>query len=195
MKSFHSRRLGAWVCTAGALALFASCAAKPPEPIEFTDEESLEATVTAVDVDRKLVSLRGAAGDEITIRVPAARNLSQVDSGDTLIVTYSARYRASLAEPGKSESGATLAAGRAEEGDVPGGFVAAEAVTTVEIVSVSEDGGSVNVRDEAGQLQTLEVQREEGRAFARQLKRGDMVVLEYMEAVAIDLQKSEGMNP
>jgi hypothetical protein len=171
------------------MILFVGCAASPPEPIEFTDEESVEATVTAVDVERQLVTLRAAAGDEITIRVPAARNLSQVDSGDTLLVTYSERFRASLAESGKTESGASLAAGRAEEGDLPGGFLSAEAVTTVEIVSVAEDGSSVSVRDEAGRLQTLEVQREQGRAFARKLKRGDMVVLEYTEAVAMDLQK------
>jgi len=192
MKAFFFVRLSAWFCAGSAMILFAGCAASPPEPIEFTNEESLEATVTAVDVESQLVTLRGASGDEITIRVPAARNLSQVDSGDTLMVIYSERFRASLAESGKTESGAALAAGRAEEGDLPGGFVAAEAVTTVEVVSVSEDGSSVSVRSEAGRLQTLDVQREQGRVFARKLKRGDMVVLEYTEAVAIDLQKPAG---
>jgi len=192
MKEFRFRRLGAWLCTCVAMVLFAGCAGSPPEPVEFTDEGSLEATVTAVDVERRLVGLRDASGNEITIRIPAARNLSQVDSGDTLVVTYFETYRASLAEAGKAESGAALAAGRAEEGDLPGGFVAAETVTTVEIVSVAEDGSSVSVRDEEGRLQTMEVQREQGRAFARKLKRGDMVLLEYTEAVAMDLRKPAG---
>lgn len=189
MQTILRRGLGVAVCAGVFVAFLAGCASAPPKPVELAEEESVQATVTAVDVARKLVTLRGTAGDEITIRVPAARNLSQVSAGDTLRVTYSAKYRASLADPGKTESAATVAAGRTEEGDLPGGFVAAAAVTTVEIVSVSEDGSSVSVRDEAGRLQTMKVEREQGRAFARGLKRGDMVVLEYTEAVAIDLEK------
>ena len=190
MKTSLLQRSRAPICAVLLTVLLGACATAPPAPVELTEDKALEAEVVAVDVSQKMVTLRGPAGDDVTIRVPGARNLAQVEPGDILKVIYSATYRASLAEPGRSDSGAVLSAGRAPEGAAPGGFVAAEAATTVEVISVSEDGGSVSVRDEEGVLQSMDVRREEGRAFARKLKRGDMVLLEYAEAVAIDLQKS-----
>jgi hypothetical protein len=157
--------------------------------VEFTEQESIEATVAAVDTSAKLVTLRGAAGGDLTIRVPEARNLAQVQVGDTLRVSYVATYRASIAEPGGTESGTALAAMRAPEGARPGAIVAAGSVTTIEVISVSEDGSLVSFRDEDGRLDSMTVLRDEGRAFARKLKRGDMVVLEYAEAVAVDVEE------
>jgi hypothetical protein len=165
------------------------CATAPPAPIEFTDQESIEATVTAVDPDNSLLSLRGADGGEITILVPGARNLAQVEPGDTLKASYFVTYRASMAEAGSAPSGVELTTGRSAAGERPGAFVGAQSATTVEVVSVAEDGSSVSFRDAEGQLDSMTVEREEGRAFARALKRGDLVTLEYAAAVAIEVEE------
>ena len=162
----------------------------PPKPVEFTDQESIEATVIAVDAAAKVVTLQGPDGSEVTMRVPEARNLAQVEVGDTLRVSYFATYRASVAAPGESKSDMAVAGMRAPEGERPGAFVAVGGATTVEIISVSEDGSLVSFRDEEGRLDSMTVMRDEGRAFARSLKRGDMIVLEYAEAVAIDVEES-----
>jgi len=177
---------------AGILLIAVGCQSTPPAPVEFADQESLEATVVAVDAVARTLTLRGDDGEELTVQVPEARNLAQVEAGDTLKVSYMVTYRASMAEPGQAASGAALAAGRAAEGERPGAFVAAGSVTTIEIVSVSADGSSVSFRDEYGQLDSLDVQRDEGRAFAKQLKKGDLVVLEYEESVAIGIAPSDG---
>jgi hypothetical protein len=177
------------------LALLAGgCATSPPEPVEFTDEELIEATVEMVDAASRTLTLRGPGGESVTLQVPEARNLAQVAPGDMLRVSYFATYRASLAAPGTADSGAAVTAGRAPEGDRPGAFIGAEAATVIEIVSVAEDGSSVSFRSEAGFLDSMNVEREEGRKFARELKRGDMVLLEYAEAVAIDIEASSGTN-
>jgi hypothetical protein len=128
-------------------------------------------------------------GQQVTIEIPPeARNLAQVKEGDVLKISYASVYRASLAAPGESESGLIVAAGRAPEGERPGGVVGAEIVTSVEIISVAEDGSSVTFRDETGALDSMRVVREEGQAFARGLKRGDVVVLEHAESVAIEVE-------
>lgn len=190
MKRHFSRvRRFTWIGLVVVL-LTGGCQATPPAPVEFSDEESVEATVTAVDVAASSVTLRDADGDEQTFFVPGARNLAQVAVGDTLKVSYAVTYRASVAAPGEAASGAALVAERAEEGEMPGGFIAAGSVTTVEIVSVSEDGRSVSFRDEYGQLDSMSVVRDEGQAFARQLKRGDLVVLEFVESVGIEVEKA-----
>ena len=187
-------RLHFWIFV--ILGLLASgCAATPPTPVEFTDEESVEATVVAVDVAANSVTLRGPSGDDLTLRVAEARNLSQVEVGDTLRASYFTTYRASIAEPGTAESGAAITAGRAPEGERPGAFLAAGGASTIEIVSVAADGSSVSFRNENGVLDSMSVVREDGRVFAQQLKRGDLVVLEYMEAVAIEVQKTQSEKP
>lgn len=182
----HGRAV-AWVGAFFA-AMTSGCESAPPEPVEFTEERNIEATVTAVDVPGKQVTLAGPSGNEVTLRVPQARNLAQLEVGDTVRISYFEAYRASMAEPGQTTSDTALAAGRAPEGERPGAFVGAQVATTVEIVSVADDGGSVSFRDESGQLDSMTVRREPGRAFARELKRGDMVVLEYAEAVAIEVE-------
>ncbi|MGE0621391.1 MAG: hypothetical protein AB7I04_17445 [Pseudomonadales bacterium] len=171
--------------------IVAGCQTTPPAPVEFTDEESVEATVVAVDAAAKTVTLRRDDGEELTIQVPEARNLAQVEAGDLLKVSYVITYGASMAEPGEAASGTALAAERAAEGEKPGAFFAAGSVSTIEIVSVSDDGSSVSFRDEYGQLDSMIVERDEGRAFARKLKKGDLVVLEYMESVALEVASPE----
>lgn len=182
-----ARSLGcATMCLAWVLG---GCATAPPEPVAFTDQESIEATVTAVDPDNSLLSLRGADGSEITILVPGARNLAQVEPGDTLKASYLVTYRASMAEPGAAPTGVELTTSRTAAGERPGAFVGGQYATTVEIVSVAKDGSSVSFRDSEGQFDSMTVESEEGRAFARALKRGDLVMLEYAAAVAVEVEE------
>ncbi len=173
---------------AGCIALIAACQSAPPAPVTLTDEETVEATVVAVDPTNSMVTLRGPGGQEGTLVVPEARNLAQVKPGDTFRVAYTVTYRASVAEPGETESGLALAAGRAEEGERPGAFIGALAATSIEILSVAADGSSVSFRDETGVLDSMQVETAEGRAFAQELKQGDVVILEFSESVTVQVE-------
>ena len=182
-KRFHSLLLAGI-----SIFLIAACQSTPPAPVTLTDEESIEATVIAVDPANSMVTLRGPGGQEGTLVVPEARNLAQVEPGDTLRVAYTVTYRASVAEPGQTESGLALAAGRAEEGERPGAFIGALAATSMEILSVAEDGSTVSFRDETGVLDSMQVETEEGREFAKGLKQGDVVILEFSESVTVQVE-------
>ena len=85
---------------------------------------------------------------------------SGYDSYPSLRVSYVATYRVSIAEPGGTESGKAVAAMRAPEGERPGAIVAVGSVTTIEGISVSEDGSLVSFRDEAGRLDSMTVLRD-----------------------------------
>ena len=63
--------------------------------------------------------------------------------------------------------------------------------STVEILSVAADGSAVSFRDSEGRMQSIDVVREDSRAFARKLRRGDMVDLTYTEAVAISVDPGQ----
>ncbi len=164
----------------------------PPEPLEVSEVQEVEATVMAVDADSRELVLRGPAGDEFAFRVgPEVRNLAQVEVGDILRVSYYTGFVFSMAEPGNAGTDAAFAAGRAEEGDRPGAMVGVTTRQTVEILSVASDGTAVSFRDADGQLQSIDVPREEGQAFARKLSPGDLVDIQYTEAIAVGVEAAE----
>ena len=171
--------------------LVTGCASEP-DPLEISSKEVIEATVTAIDQSSRLVKLRGPRGNEIVMMAgPEVRNLEQVKVGDTLRVTYYSAMIASLANDSGSVSDMTLSAARAEEGARPGAAVGATVTDTVEIVAVADEGRLVTFRDVSGFLRSIDVQREESRAFARKLSPGDLVQIEYVEAVAIELEGAD----
>ena len=172
-------------------AILVGCASAP-EPLEVSDVEELEATVMAVDAESRLLVLRGPAGNDVALRVgPEVRNLSQVEVGDILRISYYSGFVFSMAEPGNAGVDGEITAGRAAEGDRPGAVLGATMRSTVEIVSVAPDGTAVSFRDAEGMLQSVDVPREEGQAFARKLHPGDLVDIQYSEAVAVSVEPAE----
>ncbi len=191
------RNAQALVCLGFAL-LVGGCETTPeaPQSVEFHDEESIEATIVSIDVENRMATLVEPGEEPVTIHIPPeARNLEQVEEGDTLRISYTSAYRASLAAPGETESGLVVGAGRAPEGERPGAVVGAGIVTSIEIISVAEDGSSVSFRDESGVLDSMQVLREEGQEFAKGLKQGDVVILEHTESVAVEVEDSAATSP
>lgn len=167
------------------VAVLVGCASAP-EPLEVSEVETLEATVVAVDAQARTLVLRGPQGNELGLKVgPEVRNLAQVEVGDTLSVSYYTGFLFSIAEPGQAGGDFEVTTGRAEEGTRPGAAIGATMTGTVEIISVARDGTAVSFRDAQGQIQSIDVPRKEGQAFARKLRSGDLVDIAYSEAVAI----------
>ena len=176
------------------LAVTVSGCATNPEPLEISDVEVVEATVTAVDLERRVVTLRGPEGNSLSIHVqPQVRNLAQVSDGDQLRVSYTRALIASMTEPGQASSDVPVVAAtaRAPEGGMPGVAAGAVISATVKIISVGTDGTTVTFRGPAGELRSIEVEREVSRAFVRKLKPDDEVDMTYSEAVAVEVENVE----
>ena len=162
---------------------------KSPAPLEVSGTMEIQATVVDVDAQARTLTLRGEEGNEMGLTVgPEVRNLSQVSVGDTLSVSYYSGYLFSMAEPGKAGTDAEIMAGRTEEGARPGALIGESMRATVEILSVARDGSAVSFRDPQGVTQSIDVEREEVQAFARKLDQGDMVDIQYTEAIAIAVE-------
>ncbi len=173
------------------IAVLTGCESDP-KPLEVSEVEELEATVIAVDAQARTLVLRGPDGNDVGLNVgPDVRNLSQVEVGDVLRVSYYTGLLVSIAEPGNAGEDLRVAAGRANEGDLPGALVGVTTRATVEILSVAPDGKAVSFRDPEGRLQSIEVPREEGQAFARRLRPGDLVDIRYTEAIAIGVEPAD----
>ena len=176
------------------ISLAAGCASNP-DPLEVVEVEAIEATVVAIDVPGRLVSLRGPAGNELAIQVsPEVRNLAQVNVGDTLKVSYKRALIATITEAGQAstEVPVTVGVARTPEGAMPGVVAGGMISATVEVISVGEDGATITFRGPAGELRSIDVKREKSRAFVRKLRAGDLVDLTYAEAIAVEVEQVGG---
>jgi hypothetical protein len=163
-----------------------------PKPLEISNVVELDATVIAVDAQDRTLDLRGPEGHEVRLHVsPDVRNLSQVEAGDTLSVSYYTGFVVSMSEPGDSGSDAEVAAARTSEGERPGAVLGATIRATVEILSVAYDGKSVSFREPDGRIRSIQINREDVQGFARKLSKGDLVDIRYSRAVAVDIEPTK----
>ena len=175
-----------------ALALLAGCASPtPPAPLTLESTKRVEATVTAVQPAKRLVSLRGADGRDVTVEAgPSVRNFEQIEVGDRVVVSYVEAIGFALAPP--SDTGnvtdATLVAGRAAPGERPAAAIAGVVRTTVVIDSIDPKTNTVTFHGQDGMPRAIPVLTAEGRAFASKLRKGDRVEVTYEEAVAISVE-------
>jgi hypothetical protein len=184
--------------TVAGVAAMISTGVQAQDPVTFSDVVDLAAMVAALDRDERLITLRGPQGGEMTITAgPEVRNFAQLEVGDTIRLHYELDYAVEKLDPDAvPELAAAAAAGvvRAEEGERPGGAVGAIGSTVVLVESIGPGGRTVTFFSPDGALQAIVVQRDEGRAFARELAPGDLVQLTVAEAVAIFVEAidSEG---
>lgn len=172
---------------AGAMALgmLAACQTKPAT-VERTSE--VTATVTAIDLPERLVTLKGPEGNLFTVQAGGeVRNLPQVEVGDRVVVRYHEAIAAEMAKPGQ-EASATATATRAPAGARPGAGLAQEVTTTVEITDLDLATHTVSFTDPDGLAQTITVQDPRMQDFVETLKVGDQVAVTYTEALAISVE-------
>lgn len=172
----------------------AACVRTPPEPVKVEDSVQVSATVEAIDLPNRLITLRVPEGDAVTVEVsPEVRNLAQVKVGDQLTVTYYVALAAEFKKPGEGVEGVKdeIAAGRAEPGERPAGAVGRQVTATVVIESVDKATNTVSFRGPQGMLRTITVQDPDAQAFVKKLKMGDQVEMTYTEAIAIAVEPAK----
>jgi hypothetical protein len=179
-------------------ALAAGCASTSdgerslPAPAEVVEEVSARATVVSVDRTTRHVGLRSEDGSTLIVQAgPEVRNFDRIDAGDTVLVRYRQALAVQLAPPGASAApaAAAIAAGRAEPGEAPAAGIAGGITATVRIESVDPEADIVVFTGPTGALRALRVQRQEGRDFIADLRRGDLVEITYVEALAVSLEE------
>jgi len=172
----------------------AAGAREAPKPVEVEDAVQVTATVEAIDLANRLVTIRGPEGNAATLEVgPEVRNLPQVKVGDEVVVSYYAAMAAEFKKPGEGVKGVQedVGAGRAEPGERPGGIVGRRVKATVIIESVDAKSNTVSFTGPHGMLRTIAVQDPDAQAFIKKLKKGDEVELTYTEAVAISVEPAD----
>ena len=179
---------------AGAQAALADQHKKGHHPAkgEISDAVEMQATVTAIDLNTRMVTLKGPEGDETTIHVDKrARNLAQVKVGDVVKIAYVQHVAWEVRKPGEAtpsnELEAETAAVRAEPGEKPGGAVGQRITFTATIEAIDLAKHTVTLKGPGGNSQTIKARNP---ANLKKVQVGDLVDITYTEAVAIKVEEA-----
>jgi hypothetical protein len=159
---------------------------------QISDELTATAAVIAVDKPSRTVTLRSTDGRVFQIVAPPeVRNFDQIAVGNELRVTYRVALAAKLLPPGSEHTAPTggAVATRAAVGDRPAAAAGAGVSVRVKVVSVDPANDIVVCSLSSGELVAHKVRTDEGRAFVKHLKQGDLVQLDYAEAMAISVEE------
>lgn len=162
---------------------------QPAQPVvAIRDEVTATATVKAINLDTRQVTLQGKKGKAFTITVSdAVTNLPQVKVGDRVVVTYYESLLVQLtgaAGDGITRRTDTPGAGRAEPGQMPSGTVRDTVKVTANILSVNQKTRKVILQ---GPKKALTVTVPKDMDISK-FRAGDQIEAEYMQEMAISVE-------
>ncbi len=160
-----------------------------PTGVMYSNLTTVTAKVEAVDLEKRLVTVRGPKGNAVEIEAgPEVRNLAQVKVGDMVVV----KYQESIAFDLKKEAGAPEAAAaglvaRAEPGEKPAAGGARVIVADVVIQAIDPKTMMVTVKGPKGNVYDVKA-RDPKRLES--IKVGDQVRVTYTEALAVSVEEA-----
>jgi len=150
------------------------------------------ATVEAVDLDQRIVTVKGPEGNIVDIKAgEQVKNLKQVKVGDTVEITYYESIAVKVFKPGEMPQGtaATVGAERtAKPGEKPAGIIGAQVTVTATIESISPNKTSVTLKMADGKYKAVKIQDKKN---LENVKVGDEVVITATETLAIAVKPAK----
>lgn len=154
------------------------------------EKTTTSAEVEAINLDKRLVTLKGEDGKSFTVKAgKAVQNLDQVEVGDTVEVDY---YEAVALDVSKPKPGSapgvsvTEEAVRAKKGELPAGAEAEVITYTSEIVGIDRPQSILTVMGADDQIYAIKVKDPKAhQLLENELKVGNMVHVSFVEAVAV----------
>jgi Cu/Ag efflux protein CusF len=155
---------------------------------EIAQAIEAQATVTAIDMKTRMVTLKGPEGKESTFYVDErARNLGQVKVGDVVNIAYVEALAWKVRKSKKEAPSASVESGeaRAEPGQKPAGAVAQRISITASVEAIDLANGTVTLKGPQGNTRTIKARNP---ANLKKVKVGDLVDITYTEMVALKVE-------
>ncbi len=153
------------------------------------DVTTLQAKIEAVDVAKRLVTVKGPMGHVVTLKVgDQVKNLAQVKVGDEIVLKYLEAVSVALTTGGgaRSATTATSAPVTAPAGAKPGMAMARQTKIVAKVDSLDAARQEVLLHGPKGNYVEVKVKNP---AVFKSIKVGDNVEVTYTEAVVLDVVK------
>ena len=150
---------------------------------------TLEATVEAIDYQKRTVTLKGPDGTTKTLTVgKEVKNFDQIKKGDKVKVDFLEEVALFMRKPTEPPDAAeTAVVGVAPKGKKPGMFNVNTVEITANVEAIDYKKQTITLKGPEGNLVTFKVDKSAKRF--KEVKKGDQVVLRYTEAFAINVTK------
>lgn len=161
-----------------------------PGVAEAVRTSKITATVTAVDVANRTVTLKGPKGNERTIQVDKrVERLDEVAVGDKVQIEFQEGLMLELQPSGAApvEPEAVVIADKAGKDQAPGGVAAEGVRATVTVTAIDKANRMVVFQGPGGRFHQVKAGP---KIDIEKLKVGDKLVATYVQAVAVQLQKA-----
>lgn len=194
---FHVAASPLVLCLLLPLAACASGASQPgatlQDPPARGSEEVVEAeiawegTVTAVDADERLVTLRDAQGEQRTFRIEEqVERLDTMEVGDRVQVYFRRALVFDMQPAGSAEPGAYMWQDEQHPDPVKPGVVDREVVVVLSpLVAIDTEANTLSVQSPNGSIHVLEVEEPRHRESLRGLQVGDLLRIQFRRVVAV----------
>jgi len=152
---------------------------------------TVTATVEAIDLATRMVTLKGPKGNTFTFKAgEEVRNLPQVKVGDQVVAKYYESIAIEVKKPGEATPGVTKeeVVKRAKPGEMPAGVVASQVTITATVDAIDMKKPSVTLKGPEGNTKEIKVKDPKK---LKNVKVGDKVVITYTEALALSVEKAE----
>lgn len=199
MKPF---RLASPVFAIGLLLPLAACAGtggQPQQQPAAAQEQVVEAevawqgTVTAVDADERLLTLRDSEGQVRTVRVDEqVQRLERMQPGDRVEVYYRRSLVFDMQPAGSAEPGAYIWEDEQHPDPERPGVVDREVVVVLApLVAVDAAANTISVRAPNGSVHVLDVEEPRHREALSRLSVGDLLRIQFRRLLAVRVVPGE----
>ena len=183
--------LASMVLPATAIPAETPAQASAAQPIKESETLERRATITAIDVPKRLVTLKGQDGDVFEVEAgPEIRNLEKLKVGSVVVATYTESLALEIAAPGAATPGITSSVSGTP---TPGQRKLGSQVTaTFKVEAVDAAANKVTLSDGTGNSRTIDVRHPKAQERLKTLKPGEMAVITYTESLALRLEEVSG---
>lgn len=149
------------------------------------------ATITAIDVAARTVTLKSKSGEQQTLKVgPEVKRLAEFAVGDVIRIEYEQGLALEFQPAGSENVPVTAIAsgGRAGQDQAPGAVAAAGVQGTVTVSAIDSAKRLVSLTGPEGNVYQVKAGP---KVKLEKLKVGDRLLATYVEAVAVKLEKAK----
>jgi hypothetical protein len=174
----------------GAASLALADNVKKPSG-EISKITTVTATVVALDVEKRMVTLKGPKGNEFPLQVgDEVKNLAQVKVGDKVDVGFYESLAWNVKKAGDGAPGVSEKAGAAAAapGERPAGAVGKQVTVTATIEAIDLAKGTVTLKGPEGNSKTIKARDPKN---LEKVKVGDLVDITFTEALAVRVRPAK----
>jgi hypothetical protein len=157
-----------------------------PKHVEESSLISTTATVEAIDVKTRKVTIKGPEGNTSTFKVDdSVKNLDQVKVGDRITIDYFQSLAIQVVKMGTAGSGQESVVESAEPGEKPAIAGATKTTVVATVEAIDHAAPSITLKDSKGNLTKVKVRHPER---LKLVKVGDTLKITFREAIAVAVE-------